>query len=168
MIPLLFMLVFAACGTETEPEFDPPAPEPPPDPVVDTRAQYSVILTLSDEVREIELRFGQNANPTSSDEQMPPAPPEGTLHAHFIKGDKNYWRDFRSENSESEDWNFSFQTGENGPVTLEWTVQSTRLPGSLTLVNPEDDSVLEMGESGEIGLPVSDTGSLIFEYRLED
>lgn len=164
MIPFLFFLILTACGTE--PEIDPPTPQP--DPVADTKAQYSVILTLSDDNKQIELQFGQHSNPSTQDELMPPPPPEGTLHAHFTKNSKNYWKDFRSENSESEEWNFTFQTGSNGTVKLEWDLQTTKFPGSLTLVNPVDDSTIEMEGTGEIELPVSTTGSLLFEYQVNE
>lgn len=167
LIPILFFFILSACGTETEVDNDPPVPEPQPDPVADTRAQYSVTLTISDDTEQIELRFGQHVNPATQDEQMPPPPPEGTLHAFFTKDNKGYWRDFRSETSEAEDWNFTFQTGDNGPVTLKWNVQSTRLPGTLTLFDPEDNSELEMESTGEIELPKSTNGNLIFEYRLD-
>ena len=168
MIPILLFSIFAACGTEAEPDFEPPSTQPEPEPIADTRAQYSVTLTLSDDIRQIELRFGQHSNPTTQDEQMPPAPPDGTLHAHFTRGDKNYWRDFRSEDSEAEEWDFSFQTGANGTVVLEWNVQTTRFPGTLSLINPSDDSSVDMDGSGEIELPASSTGSLLFEYLLDE
>lgn len=170
MIPFLFIFIFSACGTESEPEIEPPAPQPQPqpEPVDDTSASYTVTLTLSDSSKEIVLRFGQLANPSSQDEQMPPAPPEGNLHAYFTKENKDYWSDFRSEESEAEEWDFTFQTGVNGPVTLEWSLQTSKFPGTLTLVNPADDSSIEMEETGEIELPISSSGSLLIEYQLDE
>lgn len=170
LIPFFLLFVISACGTETEPDFDPPAPQPQPqpEPPADKRAQYTVTLTLTDSSREIELRFGQHGNPTSQDEQMPPAPPEGTLHAFFTKGEKDYWRDFRSENSEAEKWDFTYQTGTNGTVLLKWNVQTTRFPGTLSLVNPKDDSSIKMEATGEFELPSTATGSLIFEYKINN
>tara|TARA_R100001143_G_C3360687_1_gene135329 strand:+ start:14641 stop:15147 length:507 start_codon:yes stop_codon:yes gene_type:complete len=168
MIPFLFLFIFSACGTEAEPDIDPPTPQPQPDPVVDTSAEYSVTLTLSDDNKQIELRFGQHANPTSQDEQMPPPPPEGNLHAHFTKNSKNYWKDFRSKDSEAEVWDFNFQTGDNGTVMLEWNLQTTKFPGTLTLVNSEDDSSIEIDGTGEIELPISANGSFLFEYQLDE
>lgn len=170
LIPFLLLLVISACGTETEPDFDPPAPQPQPEPpVADKRAQYTVTLTFTDSSREIELRFGQHANPTTQDEQMPPAPPEGTLHAYFTKDEnKSFWRDFRSENSEAEKWDFTYQTGTNGPVLLKWNIQTTRFPGTLTLVNPKDDSSIKMEATGEFELPTTATGKLIFEYKINN
>lgn len=167
MLSCLFIFILAACGMEAEPDIEPPAAQPQPDPVADTRAQYSVTLTLSDDNKQIELRFGQHANPSSQDERMPPPPPEGTLHAHFTKDDKDYWRDFRSESSTEEDWDFSYQTGDNGSVTLKWNIQTTRFPGSLVLFDPEENSELEMEGTGEIELPKSTAGYFIFEYRLD-
>ncbi len=170
MIPFLFFFILTACGTESEPEVDPPTPQPQlqPEPVADTSALYTVTLTLSDDIREIELRFGQHASPTTQDERMPPPPPEGNLHAHFTKDSKYYWKDFRSEESESEEWDFTFQTGSNGTVTLVWNVLTTKFPGSITLVNPEDDSAVVMEGTGEIELPLSTTGNLLFEYQIDE
>lgn len=163
MILLLLLFIQSGCGTETEPEIDSPVP----DPVVDTKAQYSVTLTLADDIRQIELRFGQQSNPASQDIQIPPSPPEGTLHAHFTKNSKSYWGDFRSEDSKNEEWNFAYQTGSNGSVTLKWSIQTTKFPGSLTLVDPRDDSSIEMEGTGEFELPTSAKGSLLFKYSLE-
>lgn len=164
----MFLFIFAACGTEPEPEIDTPTPQPQPDPVADTTAEYSVTLKLSDDNKQIELQFGQHINPATQDERMPPSPPEGNLHAHFTKNSKFFWKDFRSEDSESEEWDFTYQTGSNGTVKLEWNLQITKLPGILTLVNPEDDSAVEIEGTGEIELPISTTGSLRFEYQLDE
>lgn len=170
MIPFLSIFIFAACATETEPDIGPPAPlpQPQPVPVADTRSQYTVTLTLSNDVIQIELQFGQQSSPSSHDERMPPHPPEGILHAYFTKDSKNYWRDFRSENSEAEEWDFTYQTGANGPVILKWDIQATRFPGSLTLFNPGDNSLVIMEGTGEIELPISASGNLLFEYLLNE
>lgn len=169
MISFLFIFILASCGTESEPDIDPPTQEPPsqPEPEADTRAQYTVTLTLSNTISEIELRFGQHSNPSSQDEQMPPAPPEGTLHAYFTKDSNDYWRDFRSEDSEEEEWDFTFQTGDNGPAVLKWNLQSTRFPGSLTLLDLGDDSIVDIEGTGEIDIPGSTEGTFIFEYKLK-
>lgn len=170
MISLIFFFILASCGTESDPDVEPPTsqPQPQPEPVADTRAQYTVTLTLSNDSSQIELQFGQHTNPSAQDEQMPPSPPEGTLNAHFTKNNKNYWKDFRSEDSEAEEWDFTFQTGANGPFTLKWNVQTTKFSGSLTLVDTGDDSSVEMGGTGEIELPESAKGNLLFRYQLEE
>lgn len=166
---LLFMiLIFNACGADAEFEDDFENTQPPPPPTEDTRAQYSVTLSLSDGIRTIQLQYGQHSNPSSQDEQMPPAPPEGSLHAFFTKDSKYFWKDFRSENSKSEDWFFSYQTGLSGPIELSWAIQSTRLPGTLILFDPDNETEVEMGSTGKVELPLTDSGNLIFEYRFDE
>lgn len=132
----------------------------------DITSEYSVEMTISDGIDEIQLEFGQHPNPASMSSQVPPSPPEGSLHAYFENEDKTWWRDYREDYQTSITWNLSYQMGKSDNITLNWNIDASKLEGTLVLESQDGSVEVDMNQENSIALPNDISGALQIKYEL--
>lgn len=132
----------------------------------DITSEYSVEMTLSDGIEEIQLEFGQDLNPASMSSQVPPSPPEGSLHAYFEKNGKTWWRDYREDHQTSVTWNLSYQIGEYNIIVLDWKIDASKLEGTLILESQDGSVEVDMNQESSIDLSGGTSNSLQIRYLL--
>lgn len=116
----------------------------------DLRSQYSAELTFADSTDQLVLEFGQSESPADSLQQAPPAPPEGAMHAWFASGEDELFADYRDMLDDQAEWELHFQPGEQPDVTLSWSLEITRMEGTLTLTSEVLDDDIDMTETDTI------------------
>lgn len=137
-----------------------------------TSSIFSVDLTLADAENELDgLQFGLNSNGSSGfddglDLNAPPPPPDGALNGFFKTGDLRLWNDFRNFESEQESWNLQYSIGSGDTLTISWTVQETRLNGTLLIESKDGSISVDMQTESSLDITTSGPDSLAISYRL--
>ena len=75
----------------------------------------------------VDLRFGQSSRGSDGfddgvDQDAPPSPPEGALHAYFEINDLELFRDFRSNIDQTVAWTLQYQVASGEDLKLEWEI----------------------------------------------
>ena len=132
----------------------------------DFHSEYAVTLTLSDADDEFDLEFGQLENAAQSDQNSPPPPPIGALHAWFERSGEKLLKDFRDDHEREAGWQLHYQAGSGDTITLSWQTEAAKMDGSLTLTDTSGSFQVDMKEedSYEFGVDLHDY--LVIEYRL--
>ena len=133
----------------------------------DIRSEYTVELRLSDGTDQIELIAGQRSNSSSSNELVPPSPPDGTLHAHIHKDGEDWWSNFQTILKKEIEWEFHFQKGETVSVTLHWNLDIEKMEGDLTLHQSNGETLVHMDTEDEIDLSGDVNSPLLIRYQLD-
>ena len=132
----------------------------------DIRSEYTVELRLLDGADQIELIAGQRSNSSSSNELVPPSPPDGTLHAYLHKDGEDWWSNFQAISKKNVEWEFHFQKGEAGSVTLQWGLDIEKMEGDLTLHQSDGETLLNMDTEDVIELSGDENLPLLIRYQL--
>jgi predicted small lipoprotein YifL len=134
----------------------------------DITSEYSVEMTLSDGIDEIKLEFGQHPNATDISSRVPPSPPVGSLHAYFENNNKTWWKDYREDYQTSITWNLRYQMGESDGITLNWSIDASKLEGTLVLESQDGSIEVDMKQESSIDLSGELSEPLQIQYNLKD
>jgi uncharacterized repeat protein (TIGR02543 family) len=114
------------------------------------QSMYSVEMLVTDAANNLELGFGQTENATADfdpgiDEEAPPSPPSGALHAYFTINELNLFQDFRNNATQQTEWRLHYQVGSGQELTLEWNISNnTQIPGTLILTDENNSFEVNM------------------------
>jgi len=138
-----------------------------------TSSIYTMGLTVEDDENAIELSFGQNEDSTSGfdsdqDRESPPPPPQGTLHAYFDTDNMQLLKDYRNYLPQSIVWDLFLQAGSGDTITLSWSIDKTRLVGTLNLKNSSGDVNIDMTSQSNTSITISSTATLTIEYEYQE
>ncbi len=138
----------------------------------DLRSVYTVQMFVISTEDTVDLRFGQSSRGSDGfddgvDQDAPPPPPEGALHAYFEIDDLDLYRDFRSNIDQQMEWTLQYQVASGEDLKLEWEiVNDNQIEGNLVLT---DESGTEVNMQNETTHTVagSTSGTLFINYSLE-
>lgn len=134
----------------------------------DITSEYSIEMTLSDGIDEIQLEFGQHPNPADISSRVPPSPPEGSLHVYFERDSNTWWKDYREDYQTSVTWKLSYQTGDSDSITLNWNVDVSKQEGTLVLESNDGTVEVDMKQENSIVLSGEMSEPLQIQYNLKD
>lgn len=133
----------------------------------DITSDYSVKMTMSDGIDEIQLEFGQHSNPANMSSQVPPSPPVGSLHAYFDRDSKTWWKDYRGDYLTSVTWNLRYQRGESESITLNWNIDGSKHEGDFILEIGDGSVKVNMKQESSIDLPNNISETIEIRYLFE-
>ena len=134
----------------------------------DIRSEYSVMLTLSDGVDQIDLGLGQSANPEDESVYAPPSPPEGALDGRFERDEEEFFVDYRINTLSQVEWTLTYQQAEEDELTLTWGIEAVQMEGSLILSSSHLGEEVDMLEQSEVTFTGNDTGNFTIIYTSEN
>lgn len=136
------------------------------------RSNYTVELQVTDAKDTLNTKFGQLQNATKQfdediDEEAPPPPPEGNLHAYFEIPDYDLFQDFRDNYATQVEWSLVYQLGSEKNLTLNWAISnSSEMPGNLLLTNESNSFEIDMKKQDTHTINNSDSGNLVITYNI--
>lgn len=134
----------------------------------DMRSVYKIDLTVSDQSNELDLAFGQVANPADLDEEAPPSPPEDALHAYFERDSDEFFGDFRSSSEKEVSWILFYQSGSGDELTLSWIIDDEKFEGTLSLLDDNgNELVADISAESTFTFTASDYNYVEFKYIFE-
>lgn len=137
----------------------------------DLRSVYTVQMFAITTKDTVDLRFGQSSDGSDGfddgvDQDAPPPPPEGALHAYFIVEDLNLYRDFRSNLDQQVEWTLQYQVASGESLNLEWEfVNNSQLEGNLLLTD-ESGNEVDMRNETTYTITGSSSGTVSINYSL--
>lgn len=137
------------------------------------RNDYEVLLQLSDQNSNVELRFGQLPGATDffdsgTDLESPPPPPGNTLHAWFQGDERELFWDYRNAFSPEVVWELQISGGQSNNLTLTWTRQFEAFSGSLILTDSEGSFETDMTSQDSQTVDTAQSESLRILYRFQE
>lgn len=137
------------------------------------RNDYQVLLQLSDQTSNVELRFGQLPGATDffdsgTDLESPPPPPGNTLHAWFQSSERELFWDYRNAFSPEVIWELQISGGQSENLTLTWTRQFEAFSGSLILTDTSESFETDMTTQDSQSIDTAQSESLRIIYRFEE
>ncbi|MCC5907245.1 MAG: hypothetical protein JJU13_13620 [Balneolaceae bacterium] len=135
---------------------------------IDIRSVYSVELEITDGRDIILLKLGQNSNPSEINERVPPPPPEGVLHGYLQTEDTKWWSNYQNDVNKKAEWQLFLQMGESEIITINWNLQTQKMPGTLTLSDTDSDMEIDMNQEGsvEISNRAQSTFSIRYDFSI--
>lgn len=138
----------------------------------DLRSTYTVTMQAISAEDTVDLRFGQSSQASDDfdegiDEEAPPAPPEGALHAYFEGDDMELFRDFRSNIDRQVEWMLQYQVDDNQDFSLEWEIEGDQIEGDLILTDESESFEVDMKSESAHTLSSSPSGTLYITYNFE-
>lgn len=136
-------------------------------------SKYAVEMVASDSQNSIDLGFGQDVDGTaefddSLDQEAPPPPPAGALHAFFEIKDLDLFKDFRSSTKEQVQWSLNYQVNSDRDLQLDWSISDgAQIPGSLTLTDESGSFDVEMLSDSSHTISGTSGGTLIINYSFD-
>jgi hypothetical protein len=138
----------------------------------DLRSVYTVQMFAISTGDTVDLRFGQSSRGSDGfdggvDQEAPPSPPEGVLHAYFEINDLDLYRDFRSNIDQQVVWTLNYQVASGDDLKLEWDiVKDDQLEGNLVLTDQSGTFEVDMRNDTTHTETGSESGTLLINYNL--
>lgn len=139
----------------------------------DLRSVYTVQMFAISTEDTVDLRFGQSSRGSDGfddgvDQDAPPPPPEGALHAYFEIEDLDLYRDFRSNLEQQVEWTVQYQVASDEDLNLEWEiVNDSQFEGNLLLTDESETFEVDMRNNSTHTVSGSTSGTLRINYTLE-
>ncbi|MDZ7659029.1 InlB B-repeat-containing protein [Fodinibius sp.] len=139
----------------------------------DLRSVYTVQMFAVSTGDTVDLRFGQSSRGSDGfdngvDQDAPPSPPAGALHAYFEIGDLDLYRDFRSNINQQVTWTLQYQVDSGEDLKLEWEIiNDSKIEGNLVLTDESGTFEVDMRNETFHTVSGSTSGTLLINYNLE-
>lgn len=138
----------------------------------DLRSIYTVDMQAISVEDTVDLRFGQSSQTSDGfdegiDQEAPPPPPEGALHAYFEVDEIELFRDFRSNIERDVEWLLHYQVGDDQDFSLEWNIEEDQIEGDLVLTDESESFEIDMKSETSHTISGSASGTLFITYRFE-
>jgi hypothetical protein len=139
----------------------------------DLRSVYTVQMFAISTGDTLDLWFGQSSRGSDAfdggvDQEAPPSPPEGALHAYFKIDDLELYQDFRSSIDRQVAWTLQYQVDSGDDLTLEWEiVKDSKIEGDLVLTDESGTFEVDMKSDSTHTVSGSTTGTLLINYNLQ-
>jgi hypothetical protein len=136
----------------------------------DLRSIYTVQMFAISAGDSVDLRFGQSSRGSDGfddgvDQDAPPSPPEGALHAYFEINDLELFRDFRSNIDQTVAWTLQYQVASGEDLKLEWEiVNDSQIKGDLILTDESGTFEVDMQNNTTHTESGTTTGTLLIQY----
>ncbi len=137
----------------------------------DLRSVYTVQTFAISTEDTVDLRFGQSSRGSEGfdngvDQDAPPSPPEGALHAYFEIDDLDLYRDFRSNINQEVAWTLQYQVGSGEDLKLEWEIiNDSQIEGSLVLTDQSGTFEVDMRNNTTHTVSGTTSGTLLINYN---
>jgi len=139
----------------------------------DLRSVYTVQMFAISTGDSVDLRFGQSSRGSNGfdsgvDQDAPPPPPEGALHAYFEIDGLDLHRDFRSNIDQQVTWTLQYQVSSGEDLKLDWEiVNNNQIEGSLVLTDESGSFEVEMKSESTYTVSGSTSGTLLIKYNFQ-
>jgi hypothetical protein len=137
------------------------------------RNDYRFTVQLSDQVTNVELKFGQIPGATDfydsgTDLEAPPSPPPGVLHAWFEGNDRKLFWDFRNAFSSETIWELEFENTTEETLQLQWEPEIESITGTIRLADQDGNVISDMLQETSVTFQRSEISSLQIIYSSEE
>lgn len=142
---------------------------------VETTSKYVVTMTISDSLHTADNRkFGQkdsatdDFDPDTDVERPDQNPPGDALIAYFKSNGHKLLEDYRSPSSTQLLWNLQLRAGAGDSLSLNWTIDKTKLNGTLRLQSSDGNIDIDMTNRQKLDFKAADYDSLLIKYQLSN
>jgi len=142
---------------------------------VDATSEYLVTMSIADSLNTAGNRkLGQKQSASDGfnageDVERPNQdPPGNALIAYFKTDGHKLLEDYRASDSRELTWNLQLKAGAGDSLSLSWSINQTKLNGTLKLQSSDGKINMDMTNSQNLDIRAMDYDSLLIHYQFSN